>query len=491
MINLLTRLEDSELKTVVRFAKSPFHNSNKLIINMLQELLVFHPKFNSKKLTKEYLFHKIHSQGIVYHDGRMNVLMTQLAKLIERFYMYQEFEEDESLKKKMQSRGFRKRGFYHKFRKTADGNILFLDNESIFDLNYFYQKFQINEEIFFQRETDKLGDGQQYLKEAMKYLDQFFIIAKTKLSMEFLTRASTHEEKLEIKFFEQILKYTNAQNIDSPFLLSIYQKMFQLKVREFKEQDYDNLKNMFIEKIDNMNLDDQHAIFLNLINLNINRFNHGKQKALEEIFRLYQVGSLKNLILKNGQITENTFFNIASVGAANGEYEWSDEFINKNEKYLPKSNAFQVKSYALATLYFVMGNKKDRSFFHDTMEVLSEAVGSRKNNLIIINSKSLLIRSYYELMKEDISYNKVLENLFVNFENQLKNNKTVSKRRIKGFLAFNDYAKQLHKYRKTPEKFYPQLLELKTAINIDNDLVLKHWIKQKLEELLSSSSKIS
>ena len=95
------------------------------------------------------------------------------------------------------------------------------------------------------------------------------------------------------------------------------------------------------------------------------------------------------------------------------------------------------------------------------------------------------------MLEIDSTYDKPLEHLLANFETQLKNNKTLSSKKVEGYLAFNKFTKSLYRLRKNPENFHTKLLELKTRINLETNLVLKHWIKQKLEELLPSSSNTS
>jgi len=148
LISSLSKLKQTELKTVVRFAKSPYHNSNKLIVELLKALLDFYPDFNHKKLTKAYIFRKINSKGI-YDDGRMSVLMTQLAKLIERFYMYQEFEEDEFLQKKMQGKGFWKRNFQKNYQKETENALSIIDSQIQNDEEYFLNKYSVYQDLFF------------------------------------------------------------------------------------------------------------------------------------------------------------------------------------------------------------------------------------------------------------------------------------------------------------------------------------------------------
>jgi len=53
LIHLLSKVDESELKSLIKFAKSPYHNTNKLIVHLLQKILTYHPNFNHKKLTKE------------------------------------------------------------------------------------------------------------------------------------------------------------------------------------------------------------------------------------------------------------------------------------------------------------------------------------------------------------------------------------------------------------------------------------------------------
>lgn len=494
LINLLVKLEDRELKTVVRFAKSPFHNSNKLIIKMLKELLVFHPKFDSKKLTKEYIFHKIHPQGTVYHDGRMNVQMTHLAKLIERFYMYQEFETDEFLQKKMQGKGFQKRGFYDKYKKNFIKTLDSFEEYQIKNQKYFYQKYYMLQDFHFNIKTDNQKIIGQKIDEAMHYLDLFYLNEKLKLSNDLIVRSKRFDSGINILFRNEILNYAKDTDFSSYPTLHIYKEINYLKEIGYDSKRFDDIKSIFFKSLNTIALADQKEIFSYLINFIISEYNFNPEKYGTIVLELYQFGMEENLIVHDNTITSTVYSNIlissAKASKSDEDFAWCKEFIFQYEKFLPTKDIFITKSYALAFLYFTQGRKeKKKSHFLQSKDYLKNSFKRNRYTTTYMKSAALLIRVYYELILLGEDCSDSLEKLFVNSERILKTDKVLAEKRKQGYLAFHNLAKKIFslKMKINLKKRDIESLE-KSFLHKKQSILLKDWLDEKKEELINSSS---
>ena len=62
LIGYLSRFSSQEMKDFRHFLQSPYHNSNKQALRLLEGLLSYHPDFDSPRLTKEKDFSKDPSQ---------------------------------------------------------------------------------------------------------------------------------------------------------------------------------------------------------------------------------------------------------------------------------------------------------------------------------------------------------------------------------------------------------------------------------------------
>ena len=81
---IIKTFSPTELKAFEYWLKSPWANSNKNLIRLLEKVIKYHPDFDNKKLTKEKLFKQILPNG-KFSDRRMNNLLSEGFLAAERF----------------------------------------------------------------------------------------------------------------------------------------------------------------------------------------------------------------------------------------------------------------------------------------------------------------------------------------------------------------------------------------------------------------------
>lgn len=487
LIQLLTKTKATELKTIVQFAKSPFHNSNKLIIKLLEELLNYYPDFKHKRLTKEIIFRKIHSEGTEYHDGRMNLLMTQLVKLIERFYMYQEFEQDEFLRKKMQGRGFWKRNFEGKFKKLNEKNLITINSQNYADEDYFLNKYSIHQDLLFKTVTQSNYNDQNLLL-AIDNLDQFYLASKLKLNIELITRKLFFsKQRNDIISNELLLKIKS--NFKENLLIRLYHNITSLRTTEqYQEKLFDTTKKLFEENIHKFNFDTKKIIYFNLSNYIIQHYTKGNINKYTKGIELFKVGEKHNLILNNNAITPISYLNMATQGIAEKEYDWSMRIILDYAKYLPPKEANDIKNQMLAFWYLYKGNELPKNYasFYKVLELMRESKIKNKDPRMTFRNKSILIRTYYELISDDRSFSNLLESELLSFEQQLNNDTIMSDAFINHYLVFIGFVRQLSKVKLNRKKELNKIKEIQNSFLRINTIPAKKWINEKIEELLST-----
>jgi len=493
LIGLLSKLEESEFKTIVRFAKSPYHNSNKLIIELLKELLAYYPNFKHKRLTKEFIYRKIHSEGTEFHEGRMNVLMSQLVKLIERFFMYQEFESDELLKKKMQVKAFQERDLYQKYKKKVDEILTLLENLPFKDEKYFYHQYLIKKEFHFNIKTDLQKIGEQSVDSAMENLDYFYINAKLRLINDLITRSKKFNYPINILFEKEILTYSKEIDFKNFPVIYLYRGIVFLREFGYDKDYYNNIKTFFFAQLDKIIHSEQILIFSALSNYLLTNFNSNQEKFKQIIFNLYQLGIANNLILNNNRITTLSYMNIAliSIGASKTkeDFAWCHRFILEYEKFLSPKDAKATKSIALARYFYVHGKQNQNTAqLEKAMVLINTTIKRRRKTTNYMKSATSLIYIYYELISLGKSYKDLLINHFNSFEGILKNDTTLAPSRKEGYLLFNKFAKKTFSLKNTPNLKKEKILDLKKELKFTKDVLLRPWLNEKIEELLDNSS---
>ena len=83
-IEALKSFDKKEFKELGEFIYSPFHNKNKNIRMLYTALKPFYPAFDTKRLTKEYIYSML-LPGKTYADKTMRNLLSDLQNLIESY----------------------------------------------------------------------------------------------------------------------------------------------------------------------------------------------------------------------------------------------------------------------------------------------------------------------------------------------------------------------------------------------------------------------
>lgn len=483
LIQLLSRIEESELKLLMKFAKSPYHNSNKQIIPLLEKLLTYHPTFEYKKLTKEFLYRQIHPKSKPYHEGRMNLLMTNLVSVVQKFYKYQEFEQDELLQKRLQGKAYNKRGFYKKYKKEVEGMLTHLNASPYREEDYFFQKYDVQQEFFFHIETPTGPSGAVLLYDAIDDLDDFYLTAKLSLAAEQITMTKKLNTKTEIRFLDPILEHLKENKNEHSIVVQIYYKFLKLRINGHDQKEYDELKEMFLENLEKMELLKRKLVYYNLINYWVANYNKARKESLRELFDLYKFGLEKNYIINNNTITDISYSNIASIASNMKEFEWGYDFIIKYEKYLPRKDAYHTKLMALAFWNQQKGVHENYNFFYNTLDLLKEVTYSKRHIMLYLRSRNLWIRTCYELLKFDPHYFITLSNYINNFEIQLKKDKTLSREITERYFPFIMYMKRLIKLYMKDKIIAEDIGKLRRDLNAEKVVATKMWILDKIKEL--------
>ena len=174
------------------------------------------------------------------------------------------------------------------------------------------------------------------------------------------------------------------------------------------------------------------------------------------------------VFIEQNRIPEVIFSNIVSVGARCGEFEWTKKFIDDYKLFLDEDERESATLLSMAFLYF---NEKKYSKSIDLINQYSFI-----KPLNIIKSKTILIRSFFELFLTDDSYYEVLLAQTFSFEKHIRRNKDISTEKADGFLNFIKFTRRVA--NGILDKNIPA--SLVEAIQLHMSLPYKDWLLQKV-----------
>jgi len=105
-IKQLNLLNKAKTKAFFRFVESPYHNSVKILVPLLKEILQYGPDFKHENLERNTLLRFIYPTSEKENKGRINVLFTQLLKLLEEFRTIETFKANKLLHQQMKMQSY-------------------------------------------------------------------------------------------------------------------------------------------------------------------------------------------------------------------------------------------------------------------------------------------------------------------------------------------------------------------------------------------------
>jgi hypothetical protein len=189
----------------------------------------------------------------------------------------------------------------------------------------------------------------------------------------------------------------------------------------------------------------------------------GKEAFWEEIHLLNKFGIANQVFTSNGAISTTQFSNIVNAACKVKDFDWAIAFIVSQSRYLPKEVSEEIVILSNAIILF---EKKD---FEKTLQSLEDI--SFKDIRHAIRSKSLVLRSYYEVKKDE---NQILD-FCIAFETFLRRNRKPKREAIEATLNFIHFVKVL--VRKKTEKEL-----ILNSLENTKPIYFKPWLLEKLSK---------
>ncbi len=465
-ITLLKSLSKEEFRWFYKFIKSPYYNSNDRLIRLYELLRKYYPDFNQSSLTLEKLFVKLFPKE-TYDVQKMRFLFHHFANLVESFLVAEQMKKDEFLFKKTLTKSLGRINTYELFEKKTNELLGELEEAPYKDEFYFKNKEELNLQFYSHPATNRQKGGTGNLVAAMESLDGYFELSKVKLACALRAIQQTISTgDFEIKYLDPVITSRDNSNV----LLQIYAKIIVLQESDEREEIFKSLKELFAINIREFGIEDRKNILQFLLNFCTRLNNKGISKFANHSLTLYKIGLEHDCLFVKDEMSEATFINIVSSGVACEEFEWTQLFIEKYGLHLDAKVRNDAITYGWAIWYF----KQDK--FDETIDLISNYNFTKP--LQIINSKTILIRTYVDLFLKDDSYYTLSLAQINTFVRYIRNNKVVSERVAEGCLNFARFTKRMMQL-----KFQNKdINDLSKKINSSQNLVFKNWLLEKISK---------
>lgn len=461
LVRTLCILTNEEMKRLQLFLQSPFFNTNSNIVKMHRLLKRYHPVFDSPQLAKEKVFDKLFPGKPYAHQQLLN-LMSEFYALLEKYLINLQLEKKELIQNKLLLEAFSERpNCYDFFEKKYDLLNKELDNLPFRDDIYFSEKTALNLMYYAHPDTNMQTDDKGTFYQAFEYFEAQKKMTDIKLKCAMNARINTvnDRQKRDINGF---------QLLSGNPLFNLYNQL-ELFQRSEEAVDINELVNRFKSSIHLLRSDDKRNVMKILLNHSNRHANAGHINYSYTSLELYKLGLEHDCFLENKRMSKNIFTNIVSIGAICREFIWTEKFIKKYQSTLDNNIKEDAVKISLCVWHF------EKQEFD---EAIDAARHSFSEPIDVIKSKIIQIKSWFELWREDDRYFDILIAQLDAFEKFIRRNKMIRASMKDATLKSISYTRKLIGCLGDTTS----MNKLKEEVTNEQNLVLKRWLFEKLQE---------
>ncbi|MBK6903378.1 MAG: hypothetical protein IPH04_11370 [Saprospirales bacterium] len=461
---LLAALSKEELEDLSRFLSMPLLNNGEALPALLNYCKTMHPRFPEELADKE----KIHATLFPkekFKEKRIRDLFSDLSLQVSDYLAWRAFSSDEGMKKIYLIREYQNRGLAEYANKEGARRLLELKASPGRSALQQLQKFQIKDLLFEDNETEE-----EYLNEAQKHLDHFFILAKLRLSTLLFSRRRYISGAQDIRFLEEIKQMDANEGL--PGLERLYLAILGLLSGEIDQDVYLEARQTFFTMAPALAFEDRRVLFQSLINYTLRVISEIDHSFVSESWDLYMKGLETGAVFsERGELSDTTFTNIVINGAAIGQFEKAEQFILDYEKKLPRE--IRGNAVALGRAYL--------SYNQHSYERVIEMLRDVKYSSVpyALRGRSLLLRTYFDqAMRDKWRFSPEFYSHLEAFFKYVQRNKDLADTKKLGYLNLLSFTRTLAQVA-GKGKTQKGLAKIRDDISKAQQVIAKDWLLKR------------
>jgi hypothetical protein len=470
LIRLLKSFEEGELKAFRLWLQSPWCNSNKNLIRLLDRLKPHHPHFSEAGLSKEKLFRQVLPTG-KYSARRMNNLLSEAYLAAEQFLVFQRFAREESLHQELLAKEFQRRSLNDWFFKSAHREIERLEQIQVKAWEDQVELFRQYRRLYHHpSQKPRMEAGSRIIDRMGEQLDLLYLLEKASIINEMmarnrLLRNEHHAVDEELKRWEAA-----SAGIHHP-AIELYRLRFAY-TKENQSAQYQALRTKLLDSMSQLDAKEQKLHLLSLLNDTMQLIKSG-QLDITASLPLYQLGLQTGILLHEGKLSRNTYTAIVVASNTKGDFGFTQDFIERYAALLDETIREDGSCWASAHLAYWQGQ----------LDICLDRLRQRdfRAPYFQLISRVLSVQAYFDLYLQDDSYQAYLFNFLDTFEKWLSREKIWSKANQAAFLRFVQKCRALAKCFGDAD-FNPQ--KVGALLEGEHNIQALNWLQQRQEMVL-------
>ena len=475
LVKVLSALDAKELKKFDDWVKSPFFNKNKKVKTLWSFVLKHAPKYDDRDFTKEKAYY-ILFKNKDYNSTQFNNIISDLLKLLFQYLAYQNFQKTSEFEKTCLMNELFAKGLNDSMLKISKRYQKAKARTPIRNSSHFFDNYLFYKQIDEYQLTQPTRDFNENLQLKNDELDLFYVATKLKIASDMASRNLVVQGNYDCHFLDEVLERIekNFEFYQAYPAITVYYNVIQTMTSK-DENYYFQLKDLLANNLSIFPKEELRVIYDYARNYCIRKINQGNSTYYKEILSLYQFLLDKQIIFKNGYLTQWDYKNIVTVGMRLKEYDWTEQFIHKYKIQLPPKEQENAYIYNMAVYHY------ERKAYEKSLLMLHEVRFTDAS--YHIGAKVIQIKSYYELDESEAFYS-----LIETFRIYIIRNRKLSEYRKKANLNFLKLVQKTFKLRDEAFILSKKVLQERRTM-LQNDiknltpLINKTWLNQVIDNI--------
>ena len=287
-------------------------------------------------------------------------------------------------------RALRRRGLDSLFSQESDKALKTLETAPVRDAAYFEPRYQLLQE-HLEFTTRQERSARLNLQPLPDTLTVFYLAEMLRHACAALTHQAVAGQNYRFALLDALLDAAEKENLLSEPAVEIYYRAYQMLKNAGAEGDaaLQQLTALLEKHSALFGAAEMRGLYLLAINGCIRRMNAGQRDYIRAAFELYRTALLRGFLPEAGWISGFTYRNIIRIGAALGENEWTEQFLQQYREGLHPRERQDQFLFNQAYLFF------QRQDYTRAMPLLLQLTPA--DPLYQLEARRMLLRSYYEL----------------------------------------------------------------------------------------------
>ena len=469
-LKTLSSLEIRDFGQYIKFKTSKNANNVNTLFNYLKRL---HPIYPEKKIDRDYVLKKLYGS-----DDNKKLLNSiyKLSVLLDDFLILDVLNSKIKDKNFLLLDALKQRKLDKYFFKKTEQIQEEWEKKTYSGIDHLYDEYRLKEICYSHPNYSMVQEMPISPELLINHLDRHYFTTKLYWNVciynnnSYIINSTSEKKEINTEYFiDEIINLCNHGNFNTVPQAKLFGNFLAALINK-DYSNFESIKEEFIQNIDLYNYKEKNNVMTFLYHSCYENYKNGNPNALNQLFELNCLAVKYELIIVDGYINSERFFDIVHIGFAAKKLEWTESFINDYDHYLQNSERQDTITLCKALLSF---NKEN---YESALQIL--AIVKFQNLLYVLYAKSIQLQCYYEL---DEGYYDLFFNLTKSFNLYINRKDCFSDSTKKTFINFISVTKQLYNAKYNPE---PNLVALSKKINNTSNIAYKSWIIKKMSELL-------